>query len=90
MDAHRIDRKQYRGNPLDILDAARERVVHVHCKDVRNAVLKEVKAADTSFLDSIVRGVFTVPGNGDIDFSSIVKRLLSVRQTAAYETESAR
>ena len=63
------------GNPLDILDMARERIVHVHCKDVRRAVLEKVKATDTSFLDAVVRGVFTVPGDSDVDFASIVKRL---------------
>jgi inosose dehydratase len=64
------------GNPLDILDTARERIVHVHCKDVRGAVLKEVRASDTSFLDAVLRGVFTVPGDGDVDFANIIKRLL--------------
>jgi len=64
------------GRPLDIVNAARERVVHVHCKDVRGAVLERVKAADTSFLDAVVQGVFTVPGDGDIDFDVVVKALL--------------
>jgi inosose dehydratase len=64
------------GRPLDIVNAARERVVHVHCKDVRSAVLARVKAADTSFLDAVVQGVFTVPGDGDIDFDVVVKALL--------------
>lgn len=67
------------GNPMDILNTARERVVHVHCKDVRSAVLEEVKAADTSFLDAVVRGVFTIPGDGDIDFESIIRRLFEHR-----------
>jgi len=38
--------------------------------------LERVKAADTSFLDAVVQGVFTVPGDGDIDFDVVVKALL--------------
>lgn len=47
------------------------RIGHVHLKDMRNKVYAEVKEADCSFLDAVRRGVFTVPGDGDIDFPSI-------------------
>lgn len=51
------------------------RVVHVHCKDVRPAVLSEIAARRMSFLDAVMAGVFTVPGDGDIDFRAALRPL---------------
>ena len=51
------------------------RIVHVHCKDVRPAVLAEARRRDRSFLDAVVEGVFTVPGDGGIDFGAVVRVL---------------
>jgi len=48
------------------------RIVHVHCKDVRPAVLAAVRAGERSFLDAVVEGVFTVPGDGSVDFPSVL------------------
>lgn len=44
------------------------RVNHVHAKDVRPDVLARARAERWSFLDSVVAGVFTVPGDGGVDF----------------------
>ena len=44
------------------------RINHVHAKDVRPDVLARAWAERWSFLDSVVSGVFTVPGDGCIDF----------------------
>lgn len=46
------------------------RVNHVHAKDVRPDVLARARAERWSFLDSVVAGVFTVPGDGGVDFVS--------------------
>lgn len=51
------------------------RVVHVHCKDVREAVMKQARNKSWSFLDSVLNGVFTVPGDGMIDFAPILQAL---------------
>ena len=51
------------------------RIVHVHCKDVRSAVLARAKAEDWSFLDSVLAGVFTVPGDGSVDFPAVLMEL---------------
>jgi inosose dehydratase len=51
------------------------RITHVHCKDVRGDVLAWVQAADVSFLDAVVAGVFTVPGDGSIDFTTMLEAL---------------
>jgi inosose dehydratase len=52
-----------------------DRIRHVHCKDVRREVLARVRDRDTSFLDAVLDGVFTVPGDGCIDFSGVLAEL---------------
>ena len=52
-----------------------DRVVHVHCKDVRAEVLRRARNEDWSFLESVLNGVFTVPGDGTIDFAAVLDRL---------------
>ena len=51
------------------------RINHVHCKDVRHDVLARVRAADANFLDAVLGGVFTVPGDGGIDFAAVLAAL---------------
>jgi len=51
------------------------RINHVHCKDVRPEILDRVRDADLSFLDAVLDGVFTVPGDGIIDFTSVLRAL---------------
>jgi len=63
------------GNPLDLIAKWGRRINHVHCKDVRADVLKRVKVTDSSFLDAVIDGVFTVPGDGCVDFPAVVKAL---------------
>ena len=63
------------GNALAELKKHIDRVVHVHCKDVREKVMKESREKDMSFLNSVLAGVFTVPGDGMIDFEPILATL---------------
>nr|WP_295838783.1 myo-inosose-2 dehydratase [uncultured Azospirillum sp.] len=63
------------GNPLDVIAKWGHRINHVHCKDVRADVLKRAKTADSSFLNAVIDGVFTVPGDGCIDFPAVLKAL---------------
>ena len=51
------------------------RINHVHTKDIRADVLKKLKAEDWSFLKGVLEGVFTVPGDGSIDFVAFMKSL---------------
>lgn len=51
------------------------RIAHVHCKDIRPSVRDRAVEGDWSFLDAVVEGVFTVPGDGDIDFEAVLGRL---------------
>lgn len=52
-----------------------DRINHVHCKDVRADVLADVKNRKTSFLDAVLSGVFTVPGDGCVDYPPIMALL---------------
>ena len=52
-----------------------DRVVHVHCKDARRDVLERARSTDGSFMQAVLDGVFTVPGDGFIDFPAILKIL---------------
>lgn len=63
------------GNPLALLRRHVGRVVHVHCKDVRPNILAGARGHDLSFMDAVLDGIFTVPGDGDIDYPSILRTL---------------
>ena len=51
-----------------IIDKHVDRIVHVHLKDVREGVLKTLKEEKWSFLKGVNEGVFTIPGDGVVDF----------------------
>ena len=51
------------------------RIVHVHCKDIRQAMLHEAKTRDLPFLAAVLEGVFTVPGDGAVDYKAVLKLL---------------
>lgn len=55
-----------------------ERVVHVHCKDVRQSVFDTTAGKDDSFLNGVLAGMFTVPGDGSIDFDRVMRDLKAV------------
>ena len=63
------------GDPVAIARRHGARINHVHCKDVRHEVLGAARARDSSFLDNVVEGVFTVPGDGSVDFEGVFTAL---------------
>ena len=63
------------GSPDDVIGRHGSRINHVHCKDVRADELARSRGADRSFLESVIAGVFTVPGDGSLDFASILRAL---------------
>lgn len=62
-------------DPLALAQRHASRIVHVHCKDVRRDVLRQSLAVGRSFLDAVLAGVFTVPGDGDVDFLPVLRTL---------------
>jgi len=63
------------GDPIAVQKRHADRIVHVHCKDLRPDILADAKNRDLSFLNAMLNGVFTVPGDGFIDYLSIFKGL---------------
>lgn len=62
------------GDVLRVLDKHHRRITHVHTKDIRKAVVDGLDRTKESFLDAVVKGAFTVPGDGSLDFEAIVRR----------------
>jgi len=63
------------GDPASVARRHGARIAHVHCKDVRAAVLADTLRGDRSFLRAVLDGVFTVPGDGSIDFVAVLRAL---------------
>lgn len=63
------------GDVLRCIDKHHRRIRHVHTKDVRMEVIKGLDRTRESFLDAVIKGAFTVPGDGSLDFEAIVKKL---------------
>jgi inosose dehydratase len=63
------------GDVLRVIDKHHKRIRHVHTKDVRMEVIKGLDRTKESFLDAVIKGAFTVPGDGSLDFGAIVKKL---------------
>jgi inosose dehydratase len=62
-------------DPLDLARTYADRIGHVHLKSVRPEVVSLVREEGLSFQEAIQRGVFTVPGDGGIDFRPILEVL---------------
>lgn len=62
-------------DPLALAQAHADRIKHVHLKDIRRPVMEESDRVGRTFLDAVKAGVFTVPGDGDIDFEPILRSL---------------
>ena len=63
------------GDVLRCIDKHHKRIKHVHTKDVRMDVINKLDRSKESFLDAVIKGAFTVPGDGSLDFAAIVKKL---------------
>ncbi len=79
-------------DPAGLARAYRERIGHVHCKDVREDKMRQSNAEDWSFLDSILGqgaelGVYTVPGDGMIDYVAVFKALKGYSGWVVLEAE---
>ena len=66
---------------IDAADLIRRhagRVAHIHTKDVRRAVSERVRADGKSVLDGVLAGMFTAPGDGDLDFAAVMQALTEI------------
>ncbi|MCR5682542.1 MAG: myo-inosose-2 dehydratase [Clostridiales bacterium] len=68
-------------DPLPILKKYIGRIRHIHLKDVRLTIRERAEREGWSFLTAVRNGVFTVPGDGDVDFAP----LFDVIEESGYE-----
>ncbi|EWY37807.1 xylose isomerase [Skermanella stibiiresistens SB22] len=72
-------------DPAEVAAKWATRINHVHAKDVRLDVLRRARGERWSFLDAVVNGVYTVPGDGMIDFEAAFRPLGALGASAGYE-----
>ena len=58
-----------------VIERVPQRIAHVHCKDVRRNLFETILNGGSSFLDGVLQGMFTVPGDGDLDFQPLFDAL---------------
>lgn len=63
-------------DPLELLHKYYDRIAYIHLKDIRQAQLDELVQSGLRFRTGVQNGVFTVPGDGCIDFAPIAQLLL--------------
>ena len=68
-------------DPVKVLSKYIDRTRHIHLKDVRMEMAKKSKEEHWSFLKGVRNGVFTVPGDGDVDFAP----LFDIIEKSGYE-----
>lgn len=74
-------------DPVGLARAYASRIGHIHAKDVRADVCAQAKARDWSFLRSVLEGVFTVPGDGAVDFAAVFRTLRTYSGWIVLEAE---
>jgi inosose dehydratase len=65
-------------DPVQLILEAPERVAHVHCKDIRPSVFSALGERGGSFLEGVVEGMFTVPGDGALDYAPVMRALVEM------------
>lgn len=74
-------------DPAALAARYKDRIAHVHTKDVRRDVMEAARAGDWSFLDAVLAGVYTVPGDGMVDFAAVFQALAGYSGWVVVEAE---
>jgi len=64
-----------KGDSVKLARNFSERLIHVHCKDIRKEILEKSLKNDSTFRQAFLDGAFTVPGDGCIDYKPFLKVL---------------
>lgn len=75
-------------NPYEIFEAYKTRIGHVHLKNIRPDVVRKARNDRWSFDKAVREGVFTVPGDGGLDYRPIFKTLSDVNYTGWFVVEA--
>ncbi|MES0885289.1 myo-inosose-2 dehydratase [Roseibium sp. SCP14] len=51
------------------------RIDHIHLKDIRRQVISQLDPSRDTFNDGVRKGMFTVPGDGDLDFAPLARQI---------------
>ncbi len=62
-------------DPVAVAEGYASRIAHVHLKSVRPAIAERVRREGWSFCRAVSEGVFTIPGDGCVDFPAIFEIL---------------
>lgn len=74
-------------DPAALARRYRTRISHVHAKDVRGSVMATAAAQDWSFLTAVINGVYTVPGDGTVDYVAVFRELPGYNGWVVVEAE---
>lgn len=66
------------GDPADLIRRHSGRIKYIHCKDLRREQLGKTRMADSSFMNAVLAGVFTVPGDGFLDFDAFLSAAAAI------------
>ena len=76
------------GNVYEIIERHGNRISHFHAKDVRSNIVSELKRDQESFLDAVLKGAFTVPGDGSLDFDHLIQQLMNFNYEGWFVVEA--
>ena len=74
-------------DPAALAKRYRDRISHFHAKDVRPDIMERARKERLSFLDAVIAGVFTVPGDGCVDYPGVLRNLPGYSGWAVVEAE---
>ena len=58
-----------------VMDKWWDRISHIHLKDMRQAVFDAIDRKQTTFDQTVHDGIFTVPGDGDLNFEPLIQKI---------------
>jgi inosose dehydratase len=74
-------------DPVRLAQQYSDRVGHLHCKDIRKKPMQRCINRNGSFLDAVLDGAFTVPGDGCVDYAGVFSALGDYSGWAVVEAE---
>lgn len=74
-------------DPVKLATQYVDRIGHLHCKDIREKPMRRCMNRDGSFLDAVLDGTFTVPGDGCIDYPGVFAAIGEYSGWAVVEAE---
>ncbi len=75
------------GDPVRAARRWRDRIWHLHLKDVRPSVLADVRARKIGYMEAVSRGVFCPLGEGGVDLPGVLRELANFNGWAVYEQD---